>query len=249
MQETEKTPNAKRRVGWNDWLMVFLAILSLVILIVESAFGRGIDPAHRRILFIADLAIVGIFILEFSIRLGRAQRKWHFVLSHWYDVIGMIPVGHPMFRSFRLLRILRIVVITSRFVRATNRTFGEMTVEALASRYRDALVGAIGNQIILQSLDFIEPPLVRTRLPSIVGATLASRKEDLSAAVRESIQGRPIMRKLVRLPWSNEILGALEDVSLEVVVGVLESDEINSTVQQAVASALDEIRRSVREIA
>ncbi len=242
-----KTPSREERVTWDDWVMLVLAVLSLAILIAESAFEWALDPGQKRALILADLAIVGVFIIEFLGRLIRAPRKWRFIVSNWYDIIGMIPVSHPMLRSFRLLRLLRILVITSRFVRATNRTFGEMTVEAIAGRYRDILVEAIGDRLILQSLDMLEGPLGRSRLPATVGATLSHRREDLRALVQRSLQGIPVVRRMVRLPWSNEILLAMENVSLEVIVGVLESEEVNRTIQQSILSGLHELRRSVRE--
>ncbi len=243
----KRKQSREERVTWDDWLMVVLAVASLAILIVEGAFDWALEPGHRRALLMADLAIVGVFVVEFAVRLARAPKKLGFIVSNWYDIVGMIPVSHPMLRSFRLLRLLRIVVITSRFVRATNRTFGEMTVEAIASRYRDILVQAIGDQLILQSLDVLEGPLGRSRLPATVGATLSHRREDLREAVKRGLQNIPVVRRMVRLRWSNDILQAMENVSLEVVVGVLESDEVNRTIQQSILSGLEELRRSVRD--
>lgn len=237
----------EERVTWDDWLMIFLALASLGILIAQSAFVWALDPEQQRILILADLGIVAVFFVEFMVRLFRAPRKLRFIAGNWYDIIGMIPVAHPMLRGFRLLRLLRIAVLTSRFVRATNRTFGEMTVEALAGRYRDILVQAIGDQLILQSLDVLEGPLGRSRLPATVGGTLSARREDLRAVVRRSLQSMPVVRRLVRLPGSDEILLAMENVALEVVVGILESEEVNRTVQASILSGVHELRRSVKQ--
>lgn len=246
-QRIARGVDREERVTWDDYLMIILAIVSLAILIVESAFAYTLDAESQRALVRADLAIVAVFAVEYLLRLLRAPRKLNFVLSNWYDLLGMIPVSHPMLRGFRLFRLLRIVVLTSRFVRATNRTFGEMTVEAVARRYHEVIVQAIGDRLLIRSLDVLEGPLGRSHLPATLGASLSEQKEELRKMIRKSLEHVPVVRRLVRLPYSDEILLAMESVSLEVVTGILQSDEINETVQNTMLSSLDELRRAVRQ--
>jgi voltage-gated potassium channel len=237
----------EERVTWVDWLMVALAVVSLLLLVVEGAFAWALDETWRRAIVIVDLCIVAVFGVEFAVRIARAEDRWRYAVSHWYDLVGMVPVSHPMLRAFRLVRLLRIAVITSRFVRATNRTFGEMTVEAVAERYKDVLVRAVGDQIILQSIDLLEGPFGRARIAETVGRTLGARRGDLRNLVHDRLQKVPVVRRLVRLPFSQDLIAAMEDVSLEVVVSILESDAVNQTVQDSFVGGLRELRRSVLE--
>ena len=51
----------------------------------------------------------GIFAVEFVWRWRRSGMGWRFLRSYWYEVLGMVPLSDPAFRSFRLLRIVIIL--------------------------------------------------------------------------------------------------------------------------------------------
>ncbi|HEV8361151.1 MAG TPA: ion transporter [Candidatus Thermoplasmatota archaeon] len=106
-----------------DVAMVTLAILSIAILAAEE-FGQ-VPAAYDTTLLYLDLAIVGVFWVEYLARLRVAPNKRAFVRANWYDLPGMIPIlpgmeslgGARFFRLLRILRILRLVGALRRFDR------------------------------------------------------------------------------------------------------------------------------------
>src|SRR5688572_201005 len=116
-------PRLRRSVGPVDWLMLVLALLSVAMLVYET-WGPVTEEQREQIL-LADLVIIAIFAIEFAVRWIKDDKPRTFPLRYWYELLGMVPVAHPAVRGFRLFRIVRIVVILSRFGRAADRAFGD----------------------------------------------------------------------------------------------------------------------------
>jgi voltage-gated potassium channel len=236
-----------RRVGALDWIMIALAVASVLVLILTESFGFLVEDTSWRLwLIYADVALCGVFLLEFLVLLARAEDRRAFVKGRWYDLIGMVPISHPLLRGFRLFRIVRVVVVLSRVSKTADRSFGDAAVERMVQRYRDVLVDAVEQRILLRSLEVVEPPLLRSRLPMRIADALDARRGDLRAAVHSSLQGVPIIRHLMKLNVSQDMLRAVEDVVLETVVTALRSEEINRVVQDSFREGIAELRRAVQ---
>jgi voltage-gated potassium channel len=237
-----------RRVGALDWIMIALALASVLLLIVTESFGFLLEDTSWRLwLIYADVALCGVFFVEFVVLAARSPDRRAFVKGRWYDLIGMVPISHPLLRGFRLFRIVRVFVVLSRVSKTADRSFGDAAVERLVQRYRDVLVDAVEERIFLRSLEVVEPPLLRSRLPSRIADALDARRGDLRAAVHSSLQGVPIVRHLMRLNVSQDLLRAVEDVVIETVVTALRSEEINLVVQDSFREGIAELRRAIKE--
>jgi voltage-gated potassium channel len=232
-----------------DWLMIALALASVVVLVALEAFGFLLvdQPEIRLWIIYADVAICGVFFLEFAVQFLRSRDRRRMLRSRWYELIGMIPISHPLLRGFRLFRIVRVVVVTGRLKRGVRRTFGDAAVDSFLRRYRDAIVRSVEDQIMLHSLDVVEPALVNSRLPASIADALEARRGDLTATVHQSLEKIPIVRRLLKLNLSQDLLRAVEDVVIETVVTSLRSDEVNRVVQESLHRGVAEIRRAVKE--
>ena len=193
---------------------------------------------------VADVAICGLFAIEFFARMRGQPSKWAYTKSRWYDVLGMIPVSHPMFRGFRLVRLVRIAVITSRLVRATNRSFGELLVESTVRRFRDTLVDVIGGAVVVRGIDMVQPWLVRARFAEQIGEAMEDKRADIHRMVQDSMRQLPGGRVLVERPIRGLVERA-ESAAVQAVIDVLRSAELNRVVQQSTANVLAELRTSI----
>jgi voltage-gated potassium channel len=239
-------PAKGERVSWVDWFVVALAVVSLGLVIAHEMLPTYLQerPDLLRWFIVADLAICGVFAIEFLVRMRGQPSKWSYVKSRWYDVVGMVPVSHPFFRGFRLIRVVRIVVVTSRFVRATNRSFGEMLVESSLRKFRDVVVEVIGGAIMLRSLRTVEPWLVEARFAERIGEAMEHRRDDLHRMVQDAMSRLP-GGKLLRLRPVRGMVSSAEIAAVQAVIDVLKSDELNRVVQQSTANILEELRQQV----
>lgn len=135
-----------------DWAFSNRWFQDLIASIHTGFFEFYRDQIHPDFL-LYDLFFVGIFLSEFLIRWGLAiknQRyhRWFFYpFIHWYDILGLIPVG-----SMRFLRLLRIVGILHRLHRRGVVDLTNNPVFDFFTRYSNILVDEVTDRVVLKVL-------------------------------------------------------------------------------------------------
>lgn len=81
--------------------MLVLIILSLALLPYQNSFT-----------FILNWIIWSIFTLDYLVRLYRAEKKWHYVKTHPFQLIAIIPF-YSGFRAARIASFVHILSITA----------------------------------------------------------------------------------------------------------------------------------------
>jgi voltage-gated potassium channel len=94
--------------------------------LVWVALGFLIDeigPGVRADLEVAELALTGVFIVEFGSRLLAAHDRRQYVRGHWIDALALVPPIRAL-RVLRLLRLLRLIRSFAGFYRAAMHVQG-----------------------------------------------------------------------------------------------------------------------------
>src|SRR5690606_41010044 len=148
-----------------------LAVLSVALL--TYVLLGDVPAGTARVVFAAETAICGVFLVEFLWR-GRAAR-WdrRFPLRHWYEVLGMIPIAHPALRG---LRLLRVVALLFRLARATDRVFGEKATQRFVERFSRPIATAIRQSMTIAMLDEVANELETGCLPSTTATSVAAHR-------------------------------------------------------------------------
>lgn len=227
-------------VSWIDWLMLLLAVFSVSLLVWEMLADL---PANTvRNIIIIDTTLCGLFAIEFSFR-WRAQ-GWGraFVLRNWYEILGMIPVAHPLLRGFRLIRLIRIVVILSRFGHAADRALGEEFTYRLVSRFTGAIVEAIKRPLTIAMLGEVASVMAYGRFTENVARALELHDDELRNMIHEKLRADPRAGRLSRLPFYDELVQATIDSALHVVEQVLHDPRTDALVATLLKENLDQLR-------
>jgi len=109
-----------------DLLVQFLIVVSLVTYSIETL--PNTTPSSRHLLGIVEGVIVGVFTLEYVLRVLAAERKLAFVFSFFglIDLLAILPfylslgIDLRSVRAFRLLRLFRILKL-ARYSKAVRR--------------------------------------------------------------------------------------------------------------------------------
>lgn len=237
------TPVASKRpraVTWLDWAMLLLAVVSVGLLLYVMTQPHSEQLAHR--IFVADTVICGVFAVEFLHRWRR--NGWHrrFLASNWYEILGMIPIAHPALRSFRLIR---IVVLVVRLMRAMDRAFGEKFTYRLVERFSRPIVLAIKKPITIAVLDEVVDVLETGNYPANLSASLQANRDQLRAIVAEKLREDPMAGRLRRVPFHDEIVESVIDTGFRVVLSVLADERIDDFFAHVVAENRAQIRLAV----
>lgn len=234
---------AARRVGLLDWLMLALALLSIGLLAWE--IWGDVDEITRQRIFTADYVICAIFACEFLWRWRQAGWTRGYVKRNWYEVLGMIPLQHPLIRGFRLFRVLRIVILLARFGRAADRALGDEFTYRLVNRFKNVIVESISTAVTVAVLDEVEEVLIKGAYARNVAQALTEHRESLQALIAEKLRDDPQAGRLSRLPFARDLTGVVIDTSLRVVEQVLTDPRTDALIAEMLRTNLDQIRAAV----
>ena len=233
------------RVGPLDWLMLALALLSIGLLSYETWWL--VEEAERRAILHADTIICGSFFLEFLWRWGQAGWRRDFVWRNWYEILGMIPVAHPAIRGFRLFRILRIVILLSRFGRAADRALGDDFTYFLVRRFRHAIVDSLKETMTVAVLEEVEDVLRKGQYTKNVARAFEENQPHLRAMALEHLREDPQLRRFSRIPFFDDLVEAMVGVTLRVLRDFLEDPRTDELVADVLRENLVQLRDAVAQ--
>ncbi|ABR47134.1 Ion transport 2 domain protein [Alkaliphilus metalliredigens QYMF] len=101
-----------------EYSMVSLALIVVSILIFELMFN--LSESASRVLYLLDNAILGVFIVDYILRLIVSTNKKVFIKKNVLDLIAIMPFS-SIFRAFRLARLVRLARLSkfNRLIRAS----------------------------------------------------------------------------------------------------------------------------------
>lgn len=232
-----------QRINPIDWIMLALALLSIALLGYES--WGPVTATERAEILLADYVICAIFALEFAWRWRGAQWKAQFLIRNWYEILGMIPVAHPAIRGFRLFRIIRIVVLLSRFGAATDRALGEDFTYLLVNRFRDTIVNSISGAVTVAVLDEVSAVLAKGTYTRNISRALIENQAQLRSMIAEKLRQDRQTGRLSRLPFYDDIVESVIDAGMRVVEEVLKDPRTDELVADILRENIQQLRGSV----
>lgn len=242
VDEPPRPPRARRprRVATLDVLMLVLALVSVVLLGYVAFFPHSEETAH--LVFVIDTVICGIFLVEFLFRWRAAGWERWFPVRRWYEVLGMIPVAHPALRSLRLIRVIVIVV---RLARTADRVFGELFTQRLVERMARPIVLAIKKPITVAVMDEVVKVIGTGSFPRNIARSLGDNRDLLRSIVTEKLREDELAGRLSRMPFHDEIVRAVVDTTMRVIVDVLTDARMDAFVAEVVRENAGQIRGAV----
>ncbi|MFD6450133.1 MULTISPECIES: ion transporter [unclassified Nocardia] len=231
-----KTPTLR-----TDILMLILAIIS-VVLVVWITFFEVSGPTYHAIV-IVDTSICAIFLVEFVWRWRRAGWPWSFPFIYWYEVLGMIPVTSPLFRSFRLLR---IVVILIRLGRVADRALGERVTATIVNRFVGTIVDVIKRPMTIAILDEVSKVLRAGHYTQNIAAALEENHAEVDQLIMDLIKNDPQTGKLRYVPFHDDIIRLVADTVYRMLRQLLDDPRTDELVADMLRENLDQINDAVR---
>lgn len=242
---TQAYTGATPHVGAIDWLMLALAVFSVGLLSYAMLAEVPVEWRYR--IFVIDTAICGIFAVEFVSRWVRDDRPRSFPLRRWYEILGMIPVAHPALRSFRLLRLVRIVVLLSRFGRAADRAFGDEFTYRLTRRFRGAVADAIGDAMTLRMLDEVEDVIDQGTFTRNLARTMDENRQGIHRIIIDKVRRDPTVGRLRYLPFFNDLVDTMAVVAQRVLIEFLRDPRADGLGKAVLRENIDQLRESIRQ--
>ena len=223
--------------------MLLLALISVGLVGYET-WGPA-SAAERLWIIRSDYLICAVFAAEFLWRWRLAAWRWSFLLRNWYDILGMIPIAHPALRGFRLFRVLRIVILLSRFGMAADRALGDEFTYRLVDRFSKTIVDTISGPITIAVLEEVAEVLQKGTYTRNIARALDENHQELRAMIADKLRTDPRTGRLKRLPFYDDIVGSVVDAGLDVVQEVLRDPRTDELVADMLRENITQLREAV----
>lgn len=235
-----KLPARERPLDFVDAVMLVLAMFSVGLLLYVMFINK--EHADETWVFVVDTSICGVFLIEFLWRWRKERWNRMYPFTHWYEVLGMIPIAHPALRSLRLLRVIVIVVRVTRLI---YRVFGERLADRMVDQLTEPLIDAIKKPIIVLVLDEVVKVVEAGNLPAGLAEALRDNSDELEALVVEKLQQDRVAGRLRLLPFSDTIIKQIIDTTMRVILEVLADPRVDEFVTDVVKENQQRIRDKI----
>lgn len=202
-----------------------------------------------------DIIFVAIFLIEFSIRWGLAiarktYYKWYFYpIIHWYDVLGLIPVGY-----MRILRVLRVFSIIYRLQHMGMIDIRKTYVYKQFDKVRNIISEEISDRVVINIIENSQEEIRNGRptQQNILHKVVAPHKQDIvnwvtykakSTAETHYLPNKDKFRHIVKenvaqIMDNNESVEALEKIP---IVGKALSKQLEDTISDTMLNTIDSV--------
>lgn len=242
----ERLSRGLEPVTTGEWIMAGLGAFNVLILLLEDAYAAFLPNIVSQLVVPVDLALVAIFAVELVVRVSKASSKIGYLTTHWYDVVGLVPIASVGFRAFRLVRFVRIFVV-QRMDWTREANWHTALVRGVIVRFRDVLLEEITDPIMMAGIRVIKAPLKRARFASVLASTLETQRRQVHAVVAASLRNTKGLKRVTDTRYGRRLTEAITDAALDSVVDTLHSDEMNDLVANSVEDVLTEVARNVKE--
>lgn len=233
----------QRRIS--DVLVVVLAVVSVVLLVL-SAFGT-FTPREQLTVFWIDVGICVLFALEFLFSWSHLHWRPAFFLRNWYDVVGMIPVAHPIFLDGGWTRVLWAVVVLARIGRAVDRLVGQRVTASVTKRASAALVDAVKHPITVAVLEEVASVLQTGQYTKNIATALEENREEIKNMVREKLEEDRLTSRLTAVPFSDRLVDTVSETTLRVIFSVLDDPRTDELISDVLRENILQVRTEVHE--
>ncbi|MFC4124224.1 ion transporter [Nocardia rhizosphaerae] len=243
IEQVETVPDVRSKTPTlrGDLFMLVLAIVSVVLVGWITFFP--VSGRTYQTIVVVDWTICGIFLLEFLWRWRRAGWPWTYPFIYWYEVLGMIPVTSPIFRGFRLLR---IVVILIRLGRVADRALGERVTATIVNRFVGTIVDVIKRPMTVAILDEVSKVLRAGHYTKNIAAALEENHAEVDQMIVDLIKNDPATSKLRYVPFHDEIVRLISATVYRMLHELLADPRTDELVADMLRENLDQINDAVR---
>ena len=145
--------NEQQRIVINATYELFVLGLVLLSMINNLVLFLPLDRQARDLIGIVDFCISGYLLCDFLYRVLRAKRKRDYLITNygWMDFVGSLP-----FNGARVLRLIRLAIITRKLRRSDLQAMGQVVITHYAQGALLAVVLLVVIVLELGSLSVLE---------------------------------------------------------------------------------------------
>jgi hypothetical protein len=222
------------------------AVITAIFFIDFIMENRGKTPA--RILKDGWFDIVGLvpMIAFVALEAKIAGDPFSAVFNEHIQLSGGAAAGGSLLRLFRFVRIVRIVQAFSRFLRATNMTFGEQVTKRFFDKYRRIIVAELTTPIMVAGITVTQELVIRMKFLDSVGKAIDEQRPQIHQAVVEAMKSNKVPDQIIAQPLVDKITHQVEKAVVDNIVATLTGPELNALTQKMIVEVMENFKQQLQ---
>ena len=151
-----------------------------------------------------------------------------------------------LLRLFRFVRVVRIVQAFSRFLRATNMTFGEQVTKRVFDKYRRIIVAELTTPIMVAGISVTQEIVIRMKFLEAAGKSLDAKRPEIHAAVLEALKKNNVPENVLAQPFVAKVVRDVESAVVNTMVETLTGPELNKLVQEMIVEVMENFKQQLQ---
>lgn len=230
-----------------DYFFLGLAFLDIILLLFGDTYRHVLEKKATSVnilILLFDLLVILLWTVYFYVRLRKSGDKLEFFRTHWYEIIGLIPLG-VIFRAFLLLRAAKFAIAFYR-LGSSEQDVTRLITRDITFKFRDIIVDTIADAVFLQSLQRVEEVMMRLDYSKLAHNALQNQQEELQKTVHKSLKSSSMIQEISRLPLMGNVPKKVgNDLNL-VINEIFESDVLGKIMKEITREILQEMAKRVR---
>ncbi|MCB1308012.1 MAG: hypothetical protein KDK30_07530 [Leptospiraceae bacterium] len=228
-----------------DYILTFLALIDVLLLMFRSTF-EGLFPAQISAVFIAfDFGVLTIWGIDFLLRLRRSPDKLDFATSHWYEIVGLIPLA--TLRMFLLLRAAKLAIAYYKLGRSEQKVSRLLTQE-ITFRFRDVIVDTIADAVFEKSLDRVEEVMLSLDYQKLAHTIVDHHEKEIKSVIIDTLRRKSFMGELSLIPFMGPVMNRLGGDVADTVIEVMEQEVMGDVFKEITARILNDMHIRLRQL-
>lgn len=232
--------------GWFREVILIDAVITAVFLVDFIVENRSKKPV--RILRESWFDIVGLVPMIAFVALEAQVEGVAFgaALNETVRLGGGAAASGGLLRLFRLVRIVRIVQAFSRFLRATNMTFGEQVTKRFFDKYRRIIVAELTTPIMVAGITVTQEIVIRMKFLESVGKAVDQQRPQIHAAVLEALKKNKMPDNVLAQPFVDKLVNDIENTVVNTLVETLTGPELNALTQKMIVDVMENFKQQLQ---
>ena len=241
LEELEALPRRNPILHWGAFA---LSLISLVLLSVWVFSSHGLVPTAW---VIFDIGLGIVTVVEFFTRSGFKWNRGAYLRTHFFDFVAIVPALALVNHGIAIELVWVWIILVARFVRVIDRLGGDGFVQrniwALIEGFEEEITDRVLQRIILR----VQADMNRAHFSHEVAAAFVRNKSSVLQRVRAATPKDGLMPSLAHIVGLDKALERAEEQTYDAIVGIIDSEEIDTAVRDVVNSVFSRMHSELGE--
>jgi hypothetical protein len=235
----ESLPHRSKALHWSAFAV---SLMSLILLSTWVFSSRGPLPSAWVWL---DVGLGVVFAIEFFTRSGFRWTRLTYLRTHFFDFVAIIPALALVHHGFAIENVWVWIILIARAVRVIDRFLGDGFVSRIIWALIEGFEEEITDRVLEKLIARIQADMDRAGFSHGIAATLADNKASVLQRVRAATPHTGLVPNLAHIVRLDAALERAEESTYDAVVGIVNSDEVDRAVRDAVNSSFSRMRNEI----